>query len=254
MPLKSLNDLFVHELKDIHSAERQITKALPKLARAATDPKLRKAFEGHLAETKQQIELLDKIFDSIDATPGRHICKAMQGLIEEGQELIEKEQDKADPAVFDAALIGAAQRVEHYEIAAYGCAVSYAEQLGLTKPAQILQQILNQESATNEKLTALAEGGINQAAQNSEGQQSMASGAQGGGSKPTGSSSKPAGSSSKSSGSSRSTSGSSKTAGKTQNSNSANLRSGGVTGKSGEPKSSREPSTKAISGRSHGNR
>jgi ferritin-like metal-binding protein YciE len=165
MPLKSLNDLLEHELKDIYSAERQITRALPKLAKAATDPKLRAAFEKHLEETKGQIEQLDQVFEMIGAKPGRKVCLAMQGLVAEGEELLEKEAEKADPTTFDAALIASAQRVEHYEIAAYGTARTYAEHCGFKDAARILQRILDQESKTNEALTKLAESGINQQAE-----------------------------------------------------------------------------------------
>jgi ferritin-like metal-binding protein YciE len=155
MPLKSLNDLLVQEVRDIYSGEKQLTKALPKLAKAATNPQLATAFEEHLQQTKQQIELLDQVFAELGLTPRAKFCKGMEGLIAEGDELLE-EQAKADPATFDAALIAAAQKVEHYEIASYGTVRTYAEQLGLTKAAQLLQQILDQESATNEKLTQLA--------------------------------------------------------------------------------------------------
>ena len=155
MPLKSLNDLLVQEVRDLYSAEKQITKALPKLAKAATNPQLTAAFEKHLAETKQQIEILDQVFGELGVTPRAKFCKGMEGLLAEGDELLE-EQPKADPSTFDAALIASAQKVEHYEIASYGTVRTYAEQLGLTKAAKLLQQILDQESMTNENLTKLA--------------------------------------------------------------------------------------------------
>jgi ferritin-like metal-binding protein YciE len=168
MPLKSLNDLLVQEVRDIYSAEKQITKALPKMAKAATSPQLVAGFEQHLKETQQQIEILDQVFGELGVAPRAKFCKGMEGLLAEGEELLE-EKDKAEPAVFDAALIAAAQKVEHYEIASYGTVRTYAEQLGLTKAAKLLQQILDQESATNEKLTDLAMT-INQSAE--QGQQS----------------------------------------------------------------------------------
>jgi ferritin-like metal-binding protein YciE len=155
MPLKSLNDLLVQEVRDIYSAEKQLTKALPKLAKAATNPELSAAFEKHLEETQQQIELLDQVFGELGVAPRAKFCKGMEGLIAEGDELLE-EKEKADPATFDAALIASAQKVEHYEIASYGTMRTYAEQLGLNKAAQLLERILEQESMTNENLTKLA--------------------------------------------------------------------------------------------------
>lgn len=170
MPLKSLNDLLVQEVRDIYSAEKQITKALPKLAKAATNEQLSAAFEEHLQQTKQQIEILDQVFGELGVTPRAKFCKGMEGLLAEGEEILE-EQAKAEPAVFDAALIASAQKVEHYEIASYGTVRTWAEQLGLTQAAKLLQQILDQESQTNEKLTQLAMS-INQEAE--QGQQASA--------------------------------------------------------------------------------
>jgi ferritin-like metal-binding protein YciE len=155
MPLKSLNDLLVQEVRDIYSGEKQLTKALPKMAKAANNPELSAAFEKHLAETKQQIELLDQVFGELGVTPRAKFCKGMEGLIAEGDEILE-EKEKADPSTFDAALIASAQKVEHYEIASYGSIRTYAEQCGYPQAAKLLQQILDQESATNEKLTKLA--------------------------------------------------------------------------------------------------
>jgi len=161
MSLDSLHDLFVEELRDIHSAERQLTKALPRMAKAAQSPQLRQAFERHLKETEGQIERLDRIFKELGARATGKRCKGMEGLVEEGKEMMEEE---GDPSVIDAALISAAQRVEHYEIAAYGCVRNYAQMLGLKEAARLLQQNLDEEEATDEKLTALAEGGVNQSA------------------------------------------------------------------------------------------
>lgn len=161
MSMDSLHDLFVNELKDLHSAERQLTKALPRLAKAAHSPELRKAFERHLAETEGQIERLDRILAELGEKGTGKKCKGMEGLIEEGKEILEED---GDPAVIDAALISTAQRVEHYEIAGYGCVRSYAELLGYKEAAQLLQQTLEEEEAADETLSKLAEGGLNQAA------------------------------------------------------------------------------------------
>ena len=161
MSLDSLHDLYVDELKDIHSAERQLLRALPRMAKAAESPELRSAFESHLKETEKQVERLDKIFAELEKKATGKKCKGMEGLIEEGKEMMEEE---ADPAVMDAALIAAAQRVEHYEIAAYGCVRNYAELLGYASAARLLQQSLDEEEAADKKLSQLAEGGINEAA------------------------------------------------------------------------------------------
>ena len=161
MSLDSLHDLYVDELKDIHSAERQLLRALPRMAKAAESPELRSAFESHLKETEKQVERLDKIFAELEKKATGKKCKGMEGLIEEGKEMMEEE---ADPAVMDAALIAAAQRVEHYEIAAYGCVRNYAELLGYAAAARLLQQSLDEEEAADKKLSQLAEGGINEAA------------------------------------------------------------------------------------------
>jgi len=153
MKLETLHDLFVDELKDLYNAEVQLTKALPKMAKAAASEDLRTAFEDHLEETEQQIERLETVFKQIDESPKGKRCKAMTGLIEEGKELIESD---GEDAVKDAALIAAAQRVEHYEIAGYGTVRTYAQLLGFDEAAKLLQQTLDEESAANEKLTDLA--------------------------------------------------------------------------------------------------
>ena len=158
MKLSTLQDLFVEQLQDLHDAENQILKALPKMAKAASAPELRQAFEEHLEQSRAHVERLDQVFKQLDAKSKGKPCKAMQGLITEGEELI---KEKADPAVRDAGLIAAAQRVEHYEMAAYGCARTYARQLGQNQAAGLLQLTLDEEGATDKKLTYLAETLIN---------------------------------------------------------------------------------------------
>ena len=158
MKLETLTDLYFHELKDLYSAEKQLTRALPKMAKAATNEKLRAGFEQHLEETKEHVNRLEQILSSHGQTTRGPKCKGMEGLIEEGKELIEEEPD---PEVLDAGLIASAQRVEHYEIAGYGCARTYAQLIGDKEGAKILQQTLDEEAATDEKLTALATTAIN---------------------------------------------------------------------------------------------
>jgi len=161
MKLKDLHSLFVHELKDLYSAEKQLARALPKMAKAATSEDLRHAFEQHLEETETHIERLDEVFETLEVSPRGPKCVAMEGLIEEGKKLLEEE---AEPHVLDAALICAAQRVEHYEIAGYGCVRALAEQLGMTDLAAELQETLDEEKETNDKLTQLALGHVNEEA------------------------------------------------------------------------------------------
>ncbi len=158
MKLESIENLFVHELKDLLSAEKQLVKALPKMAKGASSDALRSAIEEHLEQTKTHVERLEKIFSMIDKTPRAEHCKAMEGLIEEGSDLLEEE---GSPAVKDAALIGAAQRVEHYEIAAYGTIRTLAEQLGKDDAVTLLQETLDEEKQTDEKLTELALSEVN---------------------------------------------------------------------------------------------
>jgi ferritin-like metal-binding protein YciE len=158
MKLKTLADLFLHELKDLHSAETQLVKALPKMAKAATHEELRAGFEEHLEQTKGHVERLDKIGESLGIKLTGHKCKAMEGLVEEGAELISED---AEPAVRDAGLIGAAQRVEHYEIAGYGTAVALARLLNHDDAVELLQATLAEEKETDEKLTDLAESAVN---------------------------------------------------------------------------------------------
>jgi ferritin-like metal-binding protein YciE len=161
MKLDSLQKLYIAELQDLFSAENQILKALPKMAKAASSPDLQAAFTEHLEQTKVQVERLERIFERIGRSPKGKKCKGMEGLIEEGKEILE--EDGAEE-VIDAALISAAQRVEHYEIAAYGCLRTYAQLLGYEDADRLLEQTLHEEEATDKALTALGEGGINQAA------------------------------------------------------------------------------------------
>jgi ferritin-like metal-binding protein YciE len=159
--LDSLHSLFLDELKDVYHAEKQLVRALPRLAKAATDPELKQAFTKHLKETEGQVQRLERVFREVGQAPRAKKCEGMAGLVEEGKNILEED---GDPAVIDAALIAAAQRVEHYEIAAYGCLRTYAQLLGLSTAERLLQENLNEEEAADEKLNALAEGGINQAA------------------------------------------------------------------------------------------
>jgi ferritin-like metal-binding protein YciE len=154
MQLNSLDDLFVSELKDLYSAEKQLLKALPKMARAANSKSLQNGFAKHLKQTEGHVSRLEKVFEELGVSPRGKKCKAMEGLIEEGQEVIDED---AEPSVKDAALIAAAQRVEHYEMAGYGCVRTYANLLNHKKAASLLQQTLNEEGDTDKTLTKLAE-------------------------------------------------------------------------------------------------
>ena len=161
MKLNTLKDLYIHELKDLYSAEKQLIKALPKMAKAANNEKLAAGFEAHLKQTKEHAIRLEKLLASHEQTTRGPKCKGMEGVIEEGSEMIEEE---ADEEVRDAGLIAAAQRVEHYEIAGYGTARTYAELLGDPEGAKILQMTLDEEAETDHKLTKLALSAINVAA------------------------------------------------------------------------------------------
>ena len=152
-PINTLQELLVHELRDLYSAETQITKALPKMAAEAKHPDLVKAFESHLKETEGQLERLEKIAEKMDFKPGGHTCKAMKGLIEEASEMIAED---APPEVKDAGLIAQAQRVEHYEISGYGSASALAEQLEKPDIVKLLQQTLEEEKNADSKLTRVA--------------------------------------------------------------------------------------------------
>jgi ferritin-like metal-binding protein YciE len=156
--LSTLFDLLVDCLKDIYDSEHQITRALPKMARNANAPDLKAAFEQHLMETETHIARLQQVFTLLGTNAERKTCKGTQGLIEEGDEAI---KEKMDPDVRDAALINAAQKVEHYEMAGYGTARTFAKQLGYDQVAQILQTTLDEEGMTDKKLTMLAESAIN---------------------------------------------------------------------------------------------
>jgi ferritin-like metal-binding protein YciE len=155
----TLHDAFIDELRDLYDAEKQLTKALPKLAKAATNPELRTAFESHLEETRGQIERLEEVFASLEEkVRGKH-CDGIAGIIDEGKNIMEQDFDEA---TMDACLIAAGQRAEHYEMAAYGTLVAWARAMGHEEAADLLQQTLDEEKATDEKLSALAEGGVNQ--------------------------------------------------------------------------------------------
>jgi ferritin-like metal-binding protein YciE len=157
----TLHDAFIDELRDTYDAERQLTKALPKLAKASTSPKLRDAFATHLKETQGQIERLEQVFSSLDEkVRGKH-CDGIAGIIEEGKSVMEED---FDDSTMDACLIAAGQRAEHYEMAAYGTLIAWARAMGHTEVADLLQENLDEEKAADEKLSALAEGGINQTA------------------------------------------------------------------------------------------
>jgi ferritin-like metal-binding protein YciE len=150
----TLEDLFVEQIQDLYDAEQRLVTALPKMADAASSPELKSAFQFHLNETKQQVKRLENVFNQLSRTPKRESCEAMKGLIKEGEQVVEA---KGDLAVKDAALIAAAQRVEHYEIAGYGAARAFAQQLGRREIAQSLQQTLDEEGKADKKLSEIAE-------------------------------------------------------------------------------------------------
>ena len=158
MKIKTLEDFFVHELSDIYNAEKQLTKALPKMAEAASDPALANAFKSHLKETEGQVERLEKVFDICDLKDHREKCEATEGLVKEAKEIID---DTEEGPVRDAALIASAQKVEHYEIATYGTLCAIAKKLGHMEAAELLEQTLEQEKGADQKLNQLAQGEIN---------------------------------------------------------------------------------------------
>ncbi len=160
--MSTLEDLFVDLLKDLHSAEKQLVKALPKMAKAAQASDLQKAFQDHLKQTEGHVERLDQIFSDLEGSPRGKKCVGMEGLIEEGSEIM---QANAEPDVMDAGLISAAQKVEHYEMAGYGAARTWAQQLGYDRAARLLQETLDEEGEANKKLTAIAESHVNMEAQ-----------------------------------------------------------------------------------------
>ena len=159
--IKTLDDLFVHQLQDIYYAENQITKALPKMIQKATDPQLKQAFQTHLGETEQQIKMVEQVFRMHGHDPKGVTCPAIEGIIDEAEELAGEVEDKD---VLDAALLAAAQAVEHYEITRYGTLVAWAKQLGRQDCASVLHQIMEQEKATDQKLNRIAESKVNQKA------------------------------------------------------------------------------------------
>ena len=157
----TLHDAFLDELRDAYDAEKQLTRALPKLAKAASSPELRTAFEKHLEETRGHVDRLERVFESLDEkVRGKH-CDGIAGIIEEGKSVMEEDFDEA---TMDACLIAGGQRAEHYEMAAYGTLVAWAQAMGHVEAADLLQQTLNEEKAADKKLSQLAEGGINQEA------------------------------------------------------------------------------------------
>jgi len=157
----NLREALVDEIRDLYNAEKQLTKALPKMAKASTNDELRTAFEDHLEETQGQISRLERVFELLDEKPrGKH-CAGMAGIIEEGNEKLEEDMEDA---VMDACIIKSAQSAEHYEIGSYGTAIAWAEALELTEVAQILEETLEEEKAADAKLSAIAESGINDAA------------------------------------------------------------------------------------------
>jgi ferritin-like metal-binding protein YciE len=162
MQMEDLRDLYVEELRDLYNAENQLLKALPRMAKKASDETLAESFEMHTEQTREHVERLNQIFDKLGKNPTGKVCKAMKGLIEEGKEMMEED---AEPEVLDAGLIAAAQRVEHYEIAGYGTVRSYAELLGEKEAMRLLQKTLDEEGETDKKLTKLAEELINIEAQ-----------------------------------------------------------------------------------------
>jgi ferritin-like metal-binding protein YciE len=171
--LDSLQALYVNNLKDLYSAEKQLLKALPKMAKAASHQELAANFTEHARVTERQVDRLERIFADLGESPRGKKCVGMEGLIEEAQELL---QEKPEPDVLDAGLIAKAQHVEHYEIAGYGTVRTYAEQLGLAKHAELLQQTLDEEGEADKRLTALAESSINLEAEVADGQSESSGG------------------------------------------------------------------------------
>jgi len=165
MKMETLQELYLEELKDIYDAENQLLKALPKMAKTATNDELKAAFETHLEQTQEHVSRLDRIFEELGEKPKGHKCEAMKGLIEEGKQMMEED---AEEEVMDAGLICAAQKVEHYEIASYGCLRTYAEMLGFDDQADLLQETLDEEKDTDDNLTELAVTCINVEAEEGE--------------------------------------------------------------------------------------
>jgi ferritin-like metal-binding protein YciE len=174
--MNSLRELYVEELRDLYSAENQILKALPRMIRAASNKELQRAFTVHERQTQQHVKRLDRIFRMLDESARGKKCKGMEGLLEEGAELI---KERPEPEVLDAGLISAAQRVEHYEMAGYGTVRTYARQLGEDEQANLLQETLNEEGETDKLLTSLAESSINIEAEQADDDEEMESGSNG---------------------------------------------------------------------------
>jgi ferritin-like metal-binding protein YciE len=165
MRMDSFDKLYLEELKDAYNAEKQLVKAIPKMVKAATSPELRTALEEHLDVTRRQVERLEEIFQDLGKPASGKTCKGMAGIIEEGQEMLHED---GEPEVIDAAIIAAAQRVEHYEIAAYGTLRTFAETKGDAKAARVLEEILNEEKEADERLTRIAESSVNTQARGAE--------------------------------------------------------------------------------------
>jgi len=159
MKLMMLDDLFVEEMQDLYSAENQLVQALPKIAKAASSPELRRAFEAHLEQTKGHVRRIEEIFSNVEGSPKGKKCVGMEGLLKEGKEFLD---DDIQDEVRDAALISAAQRVEHYEIAGYGSARAHADELGYSQAVTLLQQTLDEEKEADRKLTQIAETRVNE--------------------------------------------------------------------------------------------
>ncbi|MFL5241789.1 MAG: ferritin-like domain-containing protein [Gemmataceae bacterium] len=169
MKMTSLQDLFIDSLRDLYNAENQIIKALPKMAKAADSEELQNAFQEHLEQTKEHVERLEKVFEIMGTKARGKTCQAMEGLIEEGKELMKED---AEPEVLDAGLIAAAQKVEHYEMASYGTVRTWAQQLGQDAAAELLQQTLDEEMDTDRKLSNIAESMVNASAAQGQAQES----------------------------------------------------------------------------------
>lgn len=161
--MDNLHDVLVDMVKDVYHAEKQLVSALPKMAKAASSDELRSAFESHLDETRGHVDRLEQVFAALELKPAAKMCHGMKGLIEEGKEVID-ERKESNPAAIDAALVAAAQKVEHYEITTYGTLATFAETLGLTDVAALFKETLEEEEAADQKLSELAEGSINAAA------------------------------------------------------------------------------------------
>jgi ferritin-like metal-binding protein YciE len=159
--ITTLREAFLDEIRDIYHAEKQLVKALPKMAKAATSPDLKGALESHLSETENQISRLEQVFELVGEKPETKTCAGMAGIIEEGSDVL---SENVEPQVLDALIIASAQRAEHYEMAAYGTVAAWAEDLGLTDAAELLRETLDEEKEADETLSTLAEGGINAAA------------------------------------------------------------------------------------------